>query len=79
MIKTHETDTHTYFIDYFDGTQVKIMKNKKTGEILFDAESVAKILGYGSMQGMMSDDNVLDLVNELKRDTGKFPIIKLEP
>lgn len=77
MIKTHYDDTYEYYLDYFEGIPVKILRDRKTGELLFDAGSVAECLGYASTQAMMSDDQVLDIINEHTRQTGESPLRKL--
>ena len=75
MMKLIETTPkHFIFEDYFQGIQVLIMKNKATGVIHINADSVAKVLGYADTQDMMSSDKVLDLCNEVKNETGIFPI-----
>lgn len=51
-------------MDYYQGHPIRIMQDLKTGEILFDAESVAPILGFASAEEMFSNDAVLDLLNE---------------
>lgn len=77
MIKTHETATHDYYLDYFEGKPVRILRHKQTGEISFDLNSLAACLGYESAEAMMSDDRVLDCINEHTRQTGKSPLQKL--
>lgn len=77
MTKTHETPTHEYFLDYFQGQPVRIMRDRKTGEILFNLSNVAKCLGYESTEAMMSDDQILDSINKHKQQTGESPLRKL--
>ncbi|MBD2703794.1 hypothetical protein IC229_24320 [Spirosoma sp. BT702] len=55
---------YEHFVDYYQGREIKIKQDRKTGEILFDAESVAPILGFASAEEMFSNDAVLDLLNE---------------
>ena len=56
MIRTHYDQENEYFLDYFQGIPVKIIRNRKTGEILMDAHSVAKCLGFESTEDMMGRD-----------------------
>lgn len=77
MIRTHYDQQYEYFLDYFQGIPVKIMRDRKTGEILFDAASVAACLGYESTADMMSRDEVLDLINEHKKEMGESPFRQL--
>ncbi|MBD2702638.1 hypothetical protein IC229_18470 [Spirosoma sp. BT702] len=64
MVRTHFDSQYEYFVDFFQGKPVKMMRDRKTGELLFDAESVAPILGFASAEEMFSNDAVLDLLNE---------------
>ena len=77
MIRTHYDAQYEYYLDYFQGIPVKILRDRKTNEILFDASSVAKCLGYESTQDMMSRDDFLDLINQHNRETGKSPLRKI--
>lgn len=77
MIRTHYDDQYEYFLAYFEGTPVKIMRDRKTNEILFDAGSVAECLGYESTEAMMSDDQVLDAINDHTKATGASPLRRL--
>lgn len=77
MIRTHVDAQYEYYLDYFQGMPVKILRDRKTGEIFFDAGSVTKCLGYESTQDMMSQDEVLDLINQHKRETGESPLKRI--
>jgi len=76
LIKT--TSEHEIYLDYFQGIPIRIMKNIQTSEISFLAEDVAKALDYGSLENMMGSDEVLDLMNEVHFETGKYPIEKVK-
>lgn len=71
-----QTLTHEYYLGDFEGHTVRFVKNKRTGELKVNAEDLATILGYESLEQMMLDDKVLDLCNEVKEGTGVFPITK---
>lgn len=75
LLKTD--NNYEYYLDFFEGKPVKIMRDRKTSEILFDGESVAAYLGYDSMQTMMSQDEVLDCINEHTKETGTSPLRKV--
>ncbi|SFF25796.1 hypothetical protein [Spirosoma endophyticum] len=77
MIKIHYDDKYEYYLSYFEGIPVKILRDRKTGEILFDAGSVAECLGYESTQAMMSDDQVLDTINQHTQETGTTPLRRI--
>ncbi len=74
MIRTHYDADYEYYLTHFGSTPVKILKNRKTGEILFDAGSVAACLGYRSTADMMSKDEVLDAINSHINETGESPL-----
>lgn len=76
LIKT--TATHNIYLDFFEGIPIRILKDIKTNEISFFAEDVAKALDYGSLENMLGSDEVLDLMNEVKSETGKYPIYKID-
>ncbi|MBD2752023.1 BRO-N domain-containing protein [Spirosoma validum] len=77
MIRTHYDDTYEYYLSYFEGTPVKILRDRKTGEILFDAASVAECLGYSSTESMMKDDQVLDCISAHINQTGESPLRRI--
>ncbi|GAB3953285.1 hypothetical protein GCM10028805_36680 [Spirosoma harenae] len=77
MIHTHSDSQYDYFLDYFQGIPVKSLRDRKTGEIHFDLNSVAECLGYASVESMMSDDRVLDAINDHTQQTGKPPLQRL--
>jgi len=71
----YRTAKHEYFRDFVDGVEVIFLKNLATSEFTISAESVAQILGFKNLHEMMSNDRILDIMNEYKAETGKeFPI-----
>ena len=76
LLKT--TATHYIYLDFFEGVPIRILKDIKTNEISFFAEDVAKALDYGSLENMMGSNEVLDLMNEVKSQTGNYPIYKID-
>ncbi|RVT78548.1 hypothetical protein EOD40_04755 [Flavobacterium sufflavum] len=51
------TDTqYDYYIDYFQGTEVRIKKDKLTQQIYFSSDSVAKILGFNNTDEMIQSN-----------------------
>lgn len=45
-----------YFIDYFQGIEVIIQKDKLTQQIYFNSESVAKCLGFNNTDEMVQSN-----------------------
>lgn len=70
------TLTHEIWESQYEGKTVQFMKNIFTNEISVNAHQFAQVIGYSSLDEMMMDDNVLDACNEIKEETGVFPIIK---
>ena len=69
MKKTSEDNNYIYFLDFFQGDPVRIMQDKKTAEILFNADDVIKILGLGSnITDFLSTDEGLDTINKFKQE-----------
>ena len=60
----------------YKGKTVQFVKNVFTNEISVNAHHFAQCIGYDSLEDMMMDDNVLDACNEIKEETGIFPIVK---
>ena len=60
----------------YEGKTVQFVKNVFTNEISVNAHHFAQCIGYKSLEDMMLDNDVLDACNEIKEETGIFPIIK---
>ena len=60
----------------YEGITVQFLKNIFTNELSVNAHHYAQCIGYESLEDMMLDDEVLDACNEIKKETGVFPITK---
>jgi hypothetical protein len=69
-----ETPTHQIFEDFYQGHQVRFLKDKITDEFSVHADDLARVIGFKNTQEMMSDDTFLDIVNDQHKKTGEFPI-----
>ena len=69
-----KTEKWEIYLDAYEGIPVRIKKDLRTNEISFFAEDVAKVLDYGSVENMMQDNSVLDIMNEEHKRTGNFPV-----
>ena len=78
MKQIQETPTHLIYLDYFEGQQVRIFKNKLTGEVGFNTDDVAKILGYRNETAMLNDPKVNDVLKQSYSETGKMPLMKID-
>jgi hypothetical protein len=65
-----------YTLDIMDMQWMfKFSERKQT--LSFDMDSVAWSLGYVDAVDMMSDDSMLDFLNKLKKEFGKWPFADL--
>lgn len=61
-MKLISTDAqYDYYIDYFQGIEVNIKKDKTTNQLYFSSESVAKILGFNNADEMIQSNS--DITN----------------
>lgn len=45
-----------YFVDKFQGIEVRMQIDKKTGELFFNSDDAARCLGYESMSDMLDKE-----------------------
>lgn len=76
MKQVGEDSNYLYFESLFPvtGQLVRISVDKMTNEILFNADDVAKCIGFENLEDMMQDDEVLDYYSESLKQ-GK-PVLK---
>ncbi|GAB4007162.1 hypothetical protein GCM10028808_10520 [Spirosoma migulaei] len=60
-----------------DNSPVLIFWNEATNEILIELTSLALYLGYQSVEEMMSDTQVLDIINDQLNEFGESPFRRL--
>lgn len=72
----NRTPTHEIWEGQYEGKTVRFTKNIFTNEVSVNAQDFARAIGYQSLEDMMLDDNILDACNEIKEETGVFPITK---
>ena len=69
-----QTETHEYYLDTFNGSEVRLVKDIETGTFSIFTEDLAKALGFESEEQMLSSDIMLDYMNVVGQETGKFPL-----
>lgn len=74
IVKT--TPTHEVWESEYEGQKVQFTKNLLTDEMHVNANDLAKIMGFDSLEEMMMQDDILDCMNEVKNETGVFLITK---
>ena len=52
---------------YYEGTPVRFIKNKFTGEIRIASNDVARVLGYETINDLLGTDGSLDAISEWKK------------
>ena len=61
MKHTHADHKFDYYLGNFQGLEVRIQKDKLTGEVYFNTEDVAKCLGHENLNEMLqSNQNMTD-------------------
>ncbi|WP_338646466.1 hypothetical protein V5J73_13300 [Flavobacterium sp. KS-LB2] len=61
-MKLINSDTqYDYYIDYIQGIEVNIKKDKTTNQIYYSSDSVAKILGFNNADDMIQSNS--DITN----------------
>lgn len=57
-MKLTNTDAqYDYYIDYFQGIEVRIKKDKLTQRLYYSSDSVAKILGFNNTHEMIQSNS----------------------
>lgn len=74
IIKT--SPTHEVWQDEFEGNKIQFTKNLSTGQIHVNARDFARVIGFNSLEEMLLQDEILDCINQIKAETGIFPITK---
>lgn len=63
-----------YYIDYFQGTEVRMKKDKLTQQIYYSSDSVAKILGFNNTDEMIQSNS--DVTNLFLDGMNKGLVLK---
>ena len=69
-----QTETHEYYLDIFQGAEVRLVKDIQTGTFSIFTEDLAKALGFESEHEMLSSDMMLDYMNVVGKEIGDFPL-----
>lgn len=69
--KIYEDEKYEYFLSYFQGNPVRVLHDKKTDEILFDADQFCQALGLAdNLNQFLGTDEGLDNISKWKQ---KYP------
>jgi len=55
----YSTETHHVFEDFYEGNQVRFLKDRVTSEIRLHGEDVAKCLGFNSIDEMLLSNDMM--------------------
>jgi hypothetical protein len=77
LIYVGEDDEFIYYSLHSLNMQWMFKFSKRKQTLSVDMDSVACSLGYKDAIDMMSDDNMLDFLNTLKEEFGKWPFADL--
>lgn len=69
-----QTDTHEYYLDIFNGSEVRLVKDIQEGTFSIFTEDLSKALGFENEEQMLSSDIMLDYMNVVGQEIGKFPL-----
>jgi TATA-box binding protein (TBP) (component of TFIID and TFIIIB) len=74
-MKLINTDAqYDYYIDYFQGIEVRIKKDKTTNQIYYSSDSVAKIFGFNNTDDMIQSNS--DVSNAFLDGMNKGLVVK---
>ena len=74
-MKLINADTqYDYYIDYFQGIEVRMKKDKVTHQIYYSSDSVAKILGFNNSDEMIQSNS--DVTNVFLDGINKGLVLK---
>ena len=74
-MKLINTDAqYDYYIVYFQGTEVRMKKDKQTHQIYYSSDSVAKILGFNNTDEMIQSNS--DVTNLFLDGMNKGLVLK---
>lgn len=66
-------------LDHFEGHPVRFYLDKASGQILVNADDMAKVLGYKDQHELLSQDAALDILNEHKKQNPDQPFLNSLP
>ena len=78
MTPTGETPMYIFYQTYCDGQLLKLIKDKSTGDLFFDADSLAIALGYPDAQTMLADKYAVEAIQEYALENGGHSIRRID-
>ena len=72
------TETYLVYQGMFGNAPVRYIYSRADQEMFVHSQDLAKALGFSNEQEMCSSDAILDILNDMKEQSGSFPIVKLD-
>ena len=69
-----ETDQHTIFIDYFEGSPIQFIYDKQRDELRINADDVFKAMGYSGLFEYLGSDEGLDAISKSKDEDPNYEL-----
>ena len=66
-------------LDNFEGQPCRFYLDKASGQVLVNADDMAKILGYKDQHDLLSQDAALDILNEHHKQNPDQPFLNYLP
>lgn len=66
-------------LDHFESQPVRFYLDKASGQLLVNADDMAKILGYKDQHDLLSQDEALDILNEHHKQNPDQPFLTYLP
>jgi len=72
------TDDHNILIGYCNGILMRYYEDRSTGYLQCNLDDIAKVHGFEDTDEYLSQDDTLDMLNELKNKLGAWPITPIK-
>jgi hypothetical protein len=71
-----ETNQYRYIRNFVQGIEtIYVQDKRKRNRVYISGESLARYIGYRTLEAMFLNDNILDRLNDRRRVKGFFPVI----
>ena len=70
-----DSDELAYYRYQMPDIKIILLFDKATNDLYLNLSDMARLLYYSDEKAMLSSDVALDILNDIKKKTGKFPIM----
>lgn len=78
MTPVGQTPTHIFYQAHLDGQLIKLIRDKVTDQLLFDAESLAIALGYPDGETMLADKYAVEAIRACALEQGEHSFCRID-